>query len=106
MRLDEYRSHDALSLAALVRDGEVTPGGLLGAATQRADLVAPRLNAIVRRMDGAARARVAEDLTGPFAGVPFLLKDLGQDYRGIPTSGGSRALAEVPAAEHATVVTR
>ncbi|AWH92049.1 amidase [Dietzia lutea] len=106
MRFDEYRNHDALGLAALVRGGEVTPGELLDAATQRADLVAPQLNAIVRRMDDQARARAAEELTGPFAGVPFLLKDLGQDHRGVPTSGGSRSLAEVPATEHATVVQR
>ncbi|MCY1656866.1 amidase family protein [Dietzia sp. SL131] len=106
MRFDEFRSHDALGLAALVRQGEVTPGDLLDASIQRADGVNPRLNAIVRRLDGPARARATEELSGPFAGVPFLLKDLGQDYRGTPTSGGSRPLADVPATEHATVVRR
>ncbi|MDV8000178.1 amidase [Rhodococcus sp. IEGM 1408] len=106
MRFDEYRSHDALGLAALVKDGEITADQLLEAAIQRADSVNPELNAIVRRMDGTARARAGEELTGPFAGVPFLLKDLGQDYQGTPTSSGSRPLAGVPAVEHATVVQR
>ncbi len=60
MRFDEFRSHDALGLAALVRQGEVTPGDLLDASIQRADGVNPRLNAIVRRLDGPARARATE----------------------------------------------
>ncbi|GAA1723169.1 Asp-tRNAAsn/Glu-tRNAGln amidotransferase A subunit [Dietzia kunjamensis subsp. schimae] len=106
MRFDEFRSHDALGLAALVRRREATPVELLDAAVKRADSVNPGLNAIVHRMDGTARDRAAGDLTGPFAGVPFLLKDLGQDYAGSPTSGGSRPLVGVPAVEHATVVQR
>ena len=106
MRFDEYRGHDALDLAALVRRGQVTAGDLLDTAVRRADAVNPQLNAIVRRMDSSARARASEELSGAFAGVPFLLKDLGQDYRGVPTSGGSRALAGLPAPEHATVVRR
>ncbi|AWH95447.1 amidase [Dietzia psychralcaliphila] len=106
MRPDEYRSHDALGLAALVRTGEVTPVELLEVAMQQADAVNPHLNAIIRRMDAQARERLTGPLDGPFAGVPFLIKDLGQDYRGLPTSAGSRALADLPAAEHATVVQR
>lgn len=106
MRFDEFRRHDALGLADLVSGGEVSPVELLDVAVQRADSVNPALNAVVRRMDGQARARATGELTGPFAGVPFLLKDLGQDYRGIPTSGGSRPLAGLPAPEHATVVQR
>jgi Asp-tRNA(Asn)/Glu-tRNA(Gln) amidotransferase A subunit family amidase len=38
--------------------------------------------------------------------VPFLLKDLGQDLEGYPTSGGSRSLSTTPATENATVVQR
>lgn len=106
MHIDEYRRHDALGLADAVRSGEVTAGELLEVALHRADAVNPHLNAIVHRMDDRARERVAGPLNGPFAGVPFLIKDLGQDYAGTPTSGGSRPLAGVPAAEHATVVQR
>src|SRR5690625_3581642 len=106
MRIDEFRSHDALGLAELVHGKDVTPSELLDAAMRRADEVNPTLNAIVRRMDGIARSRAGEELTGPFAGVPFLLKDLGQDFRGVPTSHGSRPWAQVPATEHSTVVER
>ncbi|EHN12585.1 6-aminohexanoate-cyclic-dimer hydrolase [Patulibacter medicamentivorans] len=108
MQHDDYQRYDGLGLAALVADGEVTAGELLDAARARAAAVNPRINAIVRELEPEADARVASDaaLSGPFAGVPFVIKDLGQDYAGVPTSGGSRSLATVPAAQHATVVQR
>jgi amidase len=107
VKLSEYLSHDATDLARLVADGEVTPTELLALARQRADQVNPRLNAIVRRMDDAADGRIAaDDLTGPFAGVPFLIKDLAQEYRGYPTSSGSRSLSRYVAPEHSNVVRR
>ena len=108
MNFDEYRRHDGLGLAGLVQSGEVTPAELLTLAQERAEAVNPRVNAIVRRMDAEAEARLADPagLSGPFAGVPFLIKDLAQDYAGLPTSWGSRSLAQIPAAAHATVVQR
>ncbi len=38
--------------------------------------------------------------------MPFLIKDLGQEYVGLPTSRGSRALADDVATEHALVTQR
>ena len=38
--------------------------------------------------------------------MPFLVKDLGQEYAGFATSNGSRALAEDIATEHALVTKR
>jgi Asp-tRNA(Asn)/Glu-tRNA(Gln) amidotransferase A subunit family amidase len=101
---DEYRTHDATSLAELVAGGDVSPAELLTLAQERAAAVNPRINAIVR--DVPADARTAEELSGPFAGVPFLIKDLAQDYAGLPTSAGSRAWMSTNATEHATVVQR
>lgn len=106
MRTDEYRSFDALGLAQLVRAGDVAPSELLEVARRQADSVNSDINAIVRFMDAEADRRVGEELVGPFAGVPFLIKDLGQDYAGLPSSNGSRSLARIPAAEHSTVVRR
>lgn len=108
MNFEEYRGYDALGLAQLVAAGETTAAELLEAARLRAREVNPRINAIVREIGAEADARAAapEDLSGPFAGVPFLIKDLSQDYAGLPTSWGSRSLAHVPAAAHATVVER
>ena len=98
----EYRSHDATGLAELVATRQVSAAELLAAARERAAAVNPRINAIVRDVP----ATPTDDLTGPFAGVPFLVKDLEQDVAGVPGSGGSRALADHVATEHSTVVQR
>ncbi len=102
----EYRSYDAVGLAALVAKGEVSAGELLTTALARAADVDGRIGAIVRPMHDVARARAAGELNGPFAGVPFLIKDLGQHYAGLPTGAGTRALADVPATAHSEVVRR
>lgn len=106
MELSEYMRHDATGLAELVRQGETTAAELLGLARARAEKVNPAINAIVRPMDEIADARAAGELSGAFAGVPFLLKDLGQEYEGVPTSYGSRALKDYVAEEHAEIVRR
>lgn len=107
MHLDEYLSLDATALAELVERKQVTPAELLAVARQRADAVNPRLNAIVSRLDDVADRQAADPhLHGAFAGVPFLIKDLDQEYRGFPTSGGSRSLANDVADQHALVTQR
>lgn len=106
MEYDEYRRHDAVALAGLVARGEVKPAELLEVAIGRAEAVNHRFNAIVRPMYDIARERAKLPLSGPFAGVPFLIKDLAQDYAGLPTGSGSRALATYPMPEHAEVVRR
>lgn len=87
----EYLEHDGLSLAALVRRKELQASEVIEAAIARADAVHARLNAIVIPMYDEARQRAASELSGPFAGVPFLLKDLFQDYAGVPASNGCAA---------------
>ena len=107
MHLDEYMSLDATALAELVERKQVTPAELVALARRRADAVNPRLNAIVRRLDDVADRQAADpDLRGAFAGVPFLIKDLYQEYRGFPTSYGSRSLANDVADRHALVTQR
>ncbi|MEO6791668.1 MAG: amidase family protein, partial [Ornithinibacter sp.] len=77
---------------------------LLALARERSSVVNPHINAVVAPLGQVADARAADaGLTGPFAGVPFLVKDLLQEYAGFPTSNGSRALAHDVAREHATV---
>ncbi|MGB8387491.1 amidase [Mycobacterium sp.] len=107
MHLDEYMSLDATALAQLVERKQVTPAELLALARRRADAVNPQLNAIVRRLDDVADGQAADpDLRGAFAGVPFLIKDLDQEYAGFPTSCGSRSLANDVADRHALVTQR
>ncbi|MFI9388342.1 amidase [Kutzneria sp. NPDC052558] len=102
----DYRQHDALGLAALVRAGEVSPAELLAVAMQRARDVNPTINAITSYLTEPAGERASGPLGGPFAGVPFLIKDLNQDYSGTPTSRGSGAWRHHVADEHSDVVTR
>src|SRR6478752_7985107 len=106
MDLDKYLTSDATTLAGLVADGEASAAELLALARQRADQGNPRINAIVRQLPEVADARVADSLSGPFAGVPFLIKDLAQDYAGYATTEGSHSLVDDVADEHALVTQR
>jgi len=93
MRADEYIRHDAVGLADLIRGRQVTASEVLAAAQAR--MVARKaLNAVVLDLSDRARIQIAGGLgSGPLAGVPFMLKDLGQHYAGTVTSSGSRAFA-------------
>ena len=107
MDLDQYLTSDATTLAGLVAAKEVTASELLALARERSDAVNPTINAVVMPLTRVADSRAADPgLTGPFAGVPFLIKDLAQEYAGFPTSSGSRALAHDVATEHALVTRR
>jgi amidase len=106
--VDEYVALDAVGMAELVRSREVSAGELLEAAIARAEAVNPCINAIVIPMLEIARRRAAEPLSGSLAGVPFLIKDLFQDYAGVlATSGnvGFRRAGFVPR-HHAEIVER
>ncbi|MCJ0894988.1 amidase [Rhodococcus sp. ARC_M5] len=106
MRIDEYRKYDGLGLAELVANREVTPRDLLDCALGQVKSIDPRLNSVVRVMSKQADEQLTRPLQGPFAGVPFLIKDLSQDYAGLPTSSGSRSLTDLAMPEHSTVVQR
>ena len=87
----EYDSYDALGLAELVRTGQVSSAELVAECISRIERVNPQINSVVFELFDAARARSSGDLgDGPFAGVPFLVKDLIQRIPGVPTQEGSR----------------
>jgi amidase len=107
MDFAEYLACDATALAQHVARGEVQPGELLDLALGQQRRVHGDVNAVVRLMEAEARAQIASGaVSGPFGGVPFLLKDGVQDYAGIPTTYGSRSMAGVVPARHAHVVER
>lgn len=91
MTFKEYRRHDALGLADLVKKGEVKPEELLDIAIGRTEEVNPALNAVICKIYDEARA-VAKNAprTGVFAGVPFLVKDLGMELKGVPMRVGCK----------------
>ncbi len=89
--MNEYGNHDGLGLAKLIRDGEVSARELLDEALARVERVNPQLNAVIRPMTEQANATLEVGVPdGPFAGVPFLLKDLIATYAGVPMMSGSR----------------
>jgi amidase len=105
--MDEFFRLDALAQAELVRTRQVKPIELVDAATARIERLNPELNAVVTPMYQEARrgaATVQED--APFAGVPFLLKDLGAPYGGVRMTSGSRYLKDFVAAEDSELVRR
>jgi amidase len=97
---------DATEQASLVRSGEVSALELVDAAIARLES-ARELNVLVSEQFEAARAAAARPLPdGPLAGVPFLLKDLGEPQAGIPEYMGSRALRNHVATTTAWTVER
>jgi amidase len=91
----EYMSFDATGLAELVVQRHVLPGELLDAALKRQAEVNPAVNAVVRTLEGQARAAITDGLPdGPFKGVPFLAKDITTHMKGVVTSAGSRLMKD------------
>lgn len=91
MKLTEYCSFDGLGIAGLVRDREIAPHEPTRLAAEAAALLNPKLNAIVDLYsDRVAAPHEDIELTGSFAGVPLLLKDIGSTEKGRPQFSGSR----------------
>jgi amidase len=104
---DELAWLDATAQAALVRKREITPLELVEAAIARIERLNPQLNAVVTPMYDLARAAAAAPLPdGPFAGVPFLLKDLTAAYAGVPMTSGSELLKDYVPFEDSELVAR
>ncbi|WP_322050594.1 amidase [Paraburkholderia bannensis] len=84
MSWEEWASHDAVGLAQRVRDGEVTPTELARQASAAVEKVNPTISAVVEVFSDAVDnpSRDGTNLDGPFAGVPFLMKDLGPTVKG------------------------
>jgi len=86
----EYDAFDALGLAELVRSGQVHSAELVEECISRIQRLNPRINAVVFELFDMARRRASAGVgAGPFAGVPFLIKDLIQRIPGVPTQEGS-----------------
>src|SRR4051812_42318157 len=84
---------DATAQAELVRTGEASAEELVDAAIARAERVNGELNSIIHPRYERARSEAAARGAGggPFAGVPYVLKDLdgtmaGEPFHGAPSS--------------------
>jgi len=103
----EYDDFDALGLAKLVRDGEVSATELLEEAIGRTEKINPEINAVVQFHYDEARAAIEAGLPdGPFTGVPYLLKDLNILLKGTVTSMGSALFKDYTAKLNSTLTDR
>src|SRR4029079_2396860 len=81
----EYDQFDGLGLANLVKRREISARELALTAIERIDALNPRLNAVIHTLyDDALKTADGAPGDGPFAGVPFLIKDLLSWYAGAP----------------------
>jgi amidase len=90
MNLHEYASYDALGLAELVRSKSVTPRELVECALRANALVNSKVNAIIGIVPDWELQLNQCYSDAPFLGVPFLIKDLGLQAKGVPCDFGSR----------------
>ncbi len=82
---------DATALAGLVKNKKVKAKELVETTIEHIEKLNPQLNAVVTPMyDEAIKAAKGKIPAGPFAGVPFLLKDLVASYRGVRMTFGTK----------------
>ncbi|WP_433256236.1 amidase [Streptosporangium sp. CA-135522] len=103
MELHEYARYDAVGLRDLIRTGEVTADEVEAAARKALAMADTEVNGLALPVFTPALEH-AED--GPFAGVPFLIKDHGPVAKGVPFSLGSRALPGVVARHDSDLMAR
>jgi amidase len=81
---EQLRWMDAIAQAELVSSGKATPSELVDAAIERVERLNPVLNAVIHERFDAARKEAEGPLSGPFAGVPIVVKDLSAEMAGEP----------------------
>lgn len=106
-RMADYEDHDALGLAELVRARQVSAHELLDEALDRVATRNPAINAVCALWESTARREIDQGLgDGPFAGVPFLIKDLGTPVRDTPLTNGCAFFADNRSDHDSELVTR
>ena len=93
MNLDEYSICDGVALADLVRKREISPKELAHLFVEAVEKVNPQINAVIEvfkeRVEGLDDRVIP---AGSFAGVPFLMKDIGAGEGGRLQESGSRLM--------------
>jgi amidase len=94
--MDDVLWLDATGQAALVASGDISPRELTEAAMARIEATDGTLNAVIHRRFEKVLTEIDAGLpTGPFSGVPFVVKDLFADTAGDPAHNGNRALRDI-----------
>ncbi|MCC8395619.1 amidase [Paraburkholderia sp. MMS20-SJTR3] len=105
MKLSEYTEYDAIGLAELVANGDVTTAELAEVAREAITLVNSDINAVIESWP-ASDSGAGACQGGPLAGVPFLIKDLAVSMQGKKLELGSRLAKGVVATEDSWLMSR
>ncbi|HLQ96317.1 MAG TPA: amidase [Pseudogracilibacillus sp.] len=91
MSWNEWQQYDGLGLAELIRNGKITAQEVAQQVKQGVEKVNPDISAVIEVFDDAAEnpATDGTNLQGPFAGLPFFMKDLGPTVKGRLQEQGS-----------------
>ncbi len=91
MNLKEYASYDAVGLAELVRNKDITAQELSALAREAIAAANPILNFLAHDIPVAEEGPLLDESTcGALYGVPFLMKEGGAAIKGQPWNMGSR----------------
>jgi amidase len=103
VELHEYARYDAVGLRDLVQAGQVSAAEVEAVARQALDAANADVNGLALPLFSPALDHAD---TGPFAGVPFLIKDSGPMAQGMPFFCGSRSVKGVVAQHDHDLMTR
>lgn len=92
-------SYSATELSELIRQGKLDRVALVQELIDTVEQNNPKLNAVTTLWGDRAKKMASQfnDTGQPFAGVPILLKGLGQSFKGEPDTGSSMLLKDYKA---------
>jgi amidase len=106
MAFAEYDRYDAVGLAELIRNRQISAADAVDEAIARTEKLNPKLNAVVFKAYDRARETAKANPQGPLGGVPMFLKDMRALCEGMVTRSGSRFTSDQPSTSDSTLVKR
>ncbi len=104
MNFSEYRKLDLLDIAKLLKSKELSAHEVCETAKQACDRINPIINAVSFSFFDEPRPEIP--LSSPFAGAPFLIKNLGLHMKGRPLTYSSRFCADFVSDHDSTLISR
>ena len=106
-QFDEVLNQDATSQSQLIKDRKIHPTELVESVIEKIETLNPDLNFVTTKMyDQALEAASSKTLSGPFSGVPFLIKDFLAEIKGIRTTNSSYFLGNYVSDDDSELVKR
>src|SRR5699024_9891678 len=105
MDVSEYIIYDAVGLAELVKNGDITAKELAALSFTRLQEVDKKLNAVTQTRGAQVKEELQHvNLDAPLSGVPFYVKDISQTIEGEVSTGGSKLMKAAKASVTANLV--